>query len=114
MKREEERSARIIDSPVGSLYLAATDAGLTHLLFVDEMDSEPQSASGGEEAGRIVSETEQQLSEYFSGTGAPHREAARGARSRRRQRRQSDLHNCALRPRDRRGWQPDRLRRRPP
>ena len=67
MKREEERTARIIDSPVGSLYLAATDAGLTHLLFVDEMDSEPQSASGGGDAGRIVSETEQQLSAYFSG-----------------------------------------------
>jgi len=67
MKMAEANAAKIVDSPIGSLYLAATDAGLTHLLFVDEMNSEPESASGGGEADRIVSETEQQLSEYFSG-----------------------------------------------
>jgi methylated-DNA-[protein]-cysteine S-methyltransferase len=59
--------ARIIDSPVGRLYLAASDAGLTHLLFVDEMNSDPANSPGGGEAGRIVRETEKQLAEYFAG-----------------------------------------------
>jgi len=59
--------ASIIDSPVGRLYLAATDAGLTHLLFVDEMDIDPANFPGDGEAGRIVRETERQLAEYFSG-----------------------------------------------
>ena len=33
------QAARVVDSPVGPLYLAATDSGLTHVLFVARMKS---------------------------------------------------------------------------
>jgi methylated-DNA-[protein]-cysteine S-methyltransferase len=59
--------ARIIDSPVGRLYLAATERGLTELLFIDEMSGLPELVKGGGEAARIVDDTERQLAEYFAG-----------------------------------------------
>jgi len=67
MKMAKANAAKIVDSPIGRLYLVATDAGLTDLLFVDEMNIDPDNPPGGGEADRIVRETEQQLSEYFSG-----------------------------------------------
>ena len=61
------RAATVIDSPVGRLYLAATDEGLTHILFVAKMDREPEAVPGAGEAARIVRETERQLGDYFAG-----------------------------------------------
>lgn len=66
MNKQESTAAKIVDSPVGRLYLAATDAGLTHLLFVKEMDRKPEPSEGSGEAARIVRETARQLSEYFA------------------------------------------------
>ena len=65
MTTNVERATRIIDSPVGRLYLAATDRGLTELLFIDEESSRPEIIEGGGEAARIVDKTERQLAEYF-------------------------------------------------
>lgn len=61
------QAAKVVDSPVGPLYLAATDAGLTHLLFANEVDRKPAAAAGSGEATRILRETERQLSDYFAG-----------------------------------------------
>jgi methylated-DNA-[protein]-cysteine S-methyltransferase len=58
-------ASRIVDSPVGRLWLAATDAGLTHLLFASEMKNPPSPEAGGEESARILLEAERQLTEYF-------------------------------------------------
>jgi methylated-DNA-[protein]-cysteine S-methyltransferase len=66
MKTIEPKAARIIDSPVGKLYLAASEDGLTHLLFVKEADSKLEPTEGSGEAARIVRKTERQLSEYFA------------------------------------------------
>ena len=63
----EARAATVVDSPVGRLYLAATDEGLTHILFVAQMDHEPLAIPGAGAAARIVRETERQLADYFSG-----------------------------------------------
>ena len=61
------QSANVVDSPVGPLYLAATDAGLTHLLFAAKMHRRPTVVAGSGEAARILRETERQLSDYFAG-----------------------------------------------
>jgi methylated-DNA-[protein]-cysteine S-methyltransferase len=63
----EATATSVIESPVGPLHLAATDEGLTHILFVDQMDREPQVVSGDGAARRIVRETERQLDDYFAG-----------------------------------------------
>ena len=63
----EAHASRVIDSPVGRLCLAATDEGLTHILFVDRMEREPSPVAGSGAAARIVSETERQLTDYFAG-----------------------------------------------
>jgi len=63
----EAAAAAIVGSPVGALFLAASEAGLTHVLFLDEMDYAPAVVKGSGEAARIVRETERQLSEYFTG-----------------------------------------------
>jgi methylated-DNA-[protein]-cysteine S-methyltransferase len=60
-------ASRIIDSPVGRLYLAATEAGLTHVLFVEKMSHRPDPLEGSGQAANIVRETERQLTEYFNG-----------------------------------------------
>lgn len=60
-------ASTVIDSPVGRLYLAAADTGLTHVLFVAGMQSPPSVVPGRGEAARILRETERQLSEYFAG-----------------------------------------------
>lgn len=60
------QAATIVDSPVGPLYLAATDEGLTHLLFTKEMDRKPTTVAGSGKAARILRETERQLSDYFA------------------------------------------------
>jgi methylated-DNA-[protein]-cysteine S-methyltransferase len=49
------------------LYLAATDKGLTHILFVAQMDGDPQTVPGKGPAARIVRQTERQLVDYFAG-----------------------------------------------
>lgn len=61
------QAANVVDSPVGPLFLAATDAGLTHLLFATGVDRKPAAVAGSGEAARIVRETERQLSDYFAG-----------------------------------------------
>jgi methylated-DNA-[protein]-cysteine S-methyltransferase len=63
----EAHAASVIESPVGRLHLAATAEGLTHILFVDQMDREPQIVPGTGAAQRIVRETESQLADYFAG-----------------------------------------------
>jgi methylated-DNA-[protein]-cysteine S-methyltransferase len=73
MKKKSHRNvadataATIVDSPVGRLYLAATDEGLTHILFLAGTDDEPPARPGTGEAARVVRETARQLAEYFSG-----------------------------------------------
>ncbi len=65
------RAVRIVESPVGRLLLAAVEAGLTHILFLDEtgaMENCPGERSESEKAGAILTETERQLAEYFAGT----------------------------------------------
>ena len=63
----EAQAASVIESPVGQLHLAATDEGLTHILFVDQMDCSPQVVTGTGAAQRILRETERQLDDYFVG-----------------------------------------------
>jgi len=63
----EAGASTVVDSPVGRLYLAATDEGLTHILFVAQMDHEPQAVPGAGAAARIVRETARQLADYFAG-----------------------------------------------
>ncbi|UCF66813.1 MAG: methylated-DNA--[protein]-cysteine S-methyltransferase [Acidobacteriota bacterium] len=62
-------ASTILESIVGPLYLAASDEGLTHLLFVDEMSDRPRTvpAASGSPAGRILREAVRQLREYFAG-----------------------------------------------
>jgi methylated-DNA-[protein]-cysteine S-methyltransferase len=52
---------------VGDLILAATDAGLTHLLFVKEGRKGLAVVPADGRAAEIVAEAERQLSEYFAG-----------------------------------------------
>jgi methylated-DNA-[protein]-cysteine S-methyltransferase len=54
-----------IYSPVGPLHLAATDAGLTHLLFTSEPNAVKEAEITGEAAARILDAAERQLEEYF-------------------------------------------------
>jgi len=63
----DAHAASVMDSPVGRLYLAATDDGLTHVLFVAQMDREPRTVARTAAATRIVKETERQLAAYFAG-----------------------------------------------
>lgn len=63
----EAHAAVVVDSPVGRLYLAATDEGLTHVLFVAQMDGQPRAVPGTGAAARIVRETKRQLADYFAG-----------------------------------------------
>lgn len=58
----------VMDSPVGDLYLAATDEGLTHILFVAQMDRKPHTVPGKGAAARIVRQTRSQLNDYFAGS----------------------------------------------
>ncbi len=63
-------AVKIIASPVGRLVLAAADAGLTHVLFVDGTDmweSRPEEHSESDRAASILEETERQLADYFTG-----------------------------------------------
>ncbi len=66
MKTNEVTAAKIIDSPVGKLYLAATESGLRELLFVEKMNRKPEAVRGSSKAQRIVGIAEKQLSEYFA------------------------------------------------
>ena len=61
------QAARIVDSPVGPLFLAASDRGLTHVLFASEMQRTPEGVAGSGEAARILDEAQRQLGEYFAG-----------------------------------------------
>jgi len=63
----EANAASVIESPIGRLHLAASDEGLTHILFVDQMDHKPQVVAGTGSAQQIVLETERQLDDYFAG-----------------------------------------------
>jgi len=60
-------AATVIASPVGPLYLAATDAGLTHLLFSPQAQRVPAAAAALGTGGEILREAEQQLADYFAG-----------------------------------------------
>jgi methylated-DNA-[protein]-cysteine S-methyltransferase len=64
---DESRASTVVESPVGRLVLAATEQGLTHILFLASMDREPAAVPGDGEAARIVQETARQLGEYFDG-----------------------------------------------
>jgi methylated-DNA-[protein]-cysteine S-methyltransferase len=61
-----------LDSPVGRLLLAASEEGLTHLIFLDH-DGEPRrpqrrpTGDASPAVQSILAETEKQLGEYFSG-----------------------------------------------
>ena len=57
---------RMIDSPVGPLLLAASRAGLTHVLFATGRQNEAEGEEGPE-VERILAEAERQLGEYFAG-----------------------------------------------
>jgi methylated-DNA-[protein]-cysteine S-methyltransferase len=61
------QAARVVETPVVPLYVAATDSGLTHVLFAREMDRKPTAVDGSGEAARILRETERQLTDYFAG-----------------------------------------------
>ena len=63
----DAHATTVVDSPVGQLCLAATDEGLTHILFLAKMDQIPQVVPGTGAAARIVRETERQLADYFGG-----------------------------------------------
>jgi methylated-DNA-[protein]-cysteine S-methyltransferase len=63
----DARASSIVDSPIGRLFLAATDEGLTHILFLEGPDDEPAVVQGSGEAARIVRETRRQLADYFAG-----------------------------------------------
>lgn len=64
---------RTIETPVGKLFLTASDAALTELLFENhraEVDGVPQASETLFEDGTphtILDQAEQQLSEYFAG-----------------------------------------------
>jgi len=57
-----------IDSPVGPLTLAASDAGLHLLEFAESKHPVPRGASWQEGDHPILRQTETQLQEYFAGT----------------------------------------------
>ncbi len=59
-------SCASVDSPVGKIHLAATENGLTHLLFDDPISHRPE-GDGSMAAASILAETERQLREYFTG-----------------------------------------------
>lgn len=59
-----------MDSPVGRLILAATNAGLTRILFAADQDlpaNRPESRAACGETSSILGETERQLTDYFAG-----------------------------------------------
>jgi methylated-DNA-[protein]-cysteine S-methyltransferase len=62
----QDAAVAVITSPVGALTLAATDTGLTHLLFSRGATAVPVHG-GSVKAARIVRDTERQLGEYFAG-----------------------------------------------
>ncbi len=61
-----DAAVAVIASPVGPLTLAATDAGLTHLLFARDAAEHPV-RGGSAAAQRTVRDATQQLAEYFAG-----------------------------------------------
>jgi len=61
------RAGKVIDSPVGSLFLTATDDGLTHVTFAESSGDGPRGVPGTGEATRVLRETERQLGQYFAG-----------------------------------------------
>jgi methylated-DNA-[protein]-cysteine S-methyltransferase len=65
MTESRERASRIIESPVGRLYISVSERGLTELLFVDETMSRPEPAEIGSAAACLLDATERQLGEYF-------------------------------------------------
>lgn len=59
---------RIVASPVGRLALAASDAGLTHVLFLEGGgNGEPEPREDGGPASRILDGGERELQRYFRG-----------------------------------------------
>ena len=66
-RNEQPICSRVVDSPIGELYLAAGEDGLTDLAFVDRLKSPPSARQGGGRAHRILDDTERQLREYFAG-----------------------------------------------
>lgn len=56
--------SRVIQTPIDELFIAASDEGLTHLLFVDNMSSVPDSY---DQPHTILDQTSAQLEAYFAG-----------------------------------------------
>ncbi len=59
-------SYRLVDTPVGTLHLAATAAGLTHVVYPAKDHGGP-AGDGSPEAVAILDRTEIQLREFFAG-----------------------------------------------
>jgi len=62
----DEAAIRTLDSPVGPLVLAATERGLTHVLFPDGGAAIPP-REGRPRAEVILDDAVRQLAEYFAG-----------------------------------------------
>ena len=59
---------RIVDSPVGPLFLAASDAGLHAVEFAEHRHPVPRGDDWCDGAHPVLDATAQQLAEYFAGT----------------------------------------------
>ncbi len=55
---------RNLDTPIGTLVLRSSSAGLTHILF--EASQTPRSPSSSGRAREILDQTEEELGEYFA------------------------------------------------
>lgn len=64
---KNRKTSCTIDSPVGPLVLAATEGGLTHLLFGHRVQALPE-GDGSPEAAAVLDRARDQLAEYFAGT----------------------------------------------
>jgi len=61
-----DNSHRTIETPVGVLHVAATKAGLTHLVYPAKDHGRPV-GDGSPEAARIIDQVISQLEEFFAG-----------------------------------------------
>lgn len=73
LDRDEATVYRMIDSPVGRLWLAAASAGLRGISFAEELRDEPCDGRGEapstseDDACRHLDEAERQIADYFEG-----------------------------------------------
>lgn len=58
----------LMESPLGTLYIAANDDGITVIKFLDKLSSEERHhATGNHTSCEIIESAKAQLSEYFAG-----------------------------------------------